>query len=83
LIFEFIGLPEILKWTDVVKSGVVAGAANILLLTILIADMGLIYVFSNFALVSAVVTIVYLAVMKFIQPAMEYLNYSYFFHNSE
>jgi len=73
LIFEFIGLPEILKWTDVVKSGVVAGAANILLLTILIADMGLIYVFSNFALVSAVVTIVYLAVMKFIQPAMEYL----------
>jgi len=64
-------LPEILKWTDVVKTGVVAAAANILLMTILFADLGLIYVFSNFALVSAVITIVYLTVMKFVQPSTE------------
>ncbi|KAL4432518.1 hypothetical protein ABPG74_013372 [Tetrahymena malaccensis] len=64
-------LPEIFRWNDVVKSGIFAFAFNALLLTVLYNNLGLVYVLTNFVLVSTVITIVYLAVLKFILKAEE------------
>ncbi|KAL4460698.1 hypothetical protein ABPG72_006013 [Tetrahymena utriculariae] len=62
-------LPDIFRWKDVVKSGIFTFAFNALLLTVLYNNLGLFYVLTNFVLVSTVITIVYLAVLKFIFKA--------------